>query len=86
MSQRFRTRADVDDLWKTVQPGPFSEKQAQWLRLQLCPVIVGVIEWIEWSRLNHLFCQLTLGLVLGPLGPKREEKDRKSKHAATSGA
>ena len=22
MSQRFRTRADADDLWQTVQPGP----------------------------------------------------------------
>ena len=27
MFQRFRIRADVDDLWQTVQPGPFSEKQ-----------------------------------------------------------
>ena len=42
MSQRFRIRADVDDLWQTVQPGPFSEKQPQWLTLQLCLVTVGV--------------------------------------------
>ena len=72
MSQRFRIRADVDDLWQTVQPGPFSEKQAQWLTLQLCLVTVGVTEWIECSRLNHLFYtndrrKLTPGSVLGPL-------------------
>ena len=30
-------------------------KQAQWLRLQFCPVTVGVTEWVECSRLNHLF-------------------------------
>ena len=30
---RFRIRADLDDRWQTVQPGPFSEKQAQWLTL-----------------------------------------------------
>ena len=41
MSQRFRSRADVDDLWQTVQLGPFREKQAQWLMLQLCLVTVG---------------------------------------------
>ena len=55
ISQRFRTRADVDDLWQTVQPGPFSEKQTQWLTLQLCLVTVGVTDWIECSRLDHLF-------------------------------
>ena len=53
--QRFRIRADFDELWQTVQPGPFSEKQPQWLTLQLCLVTVGVTEWIECSRLNHLF-------------------------------
>ena len=31
------------------------EKQPQWLTLQLCLVTVGVTEWIECSRLNHLF-------------------------------
>ena len=46
---------DDDDLWQTVQPGPFSEKQTQWLTLQLCLVTFGVTEWIECSRLNHLF-------------------------------
>ena len=54
MSQIFRVRADVDDLWQTVQPGSFSTKLAQWLTLQLCLVAVGVIEWIECSRLGHL--------------------------------
>ena len=29
ISQRIRIGADVDDLWQTVQPGPFSENQAQ---------------------------------------------------------
>ena len=48
-SQRFRIGAGVDDLWQTVQPGPISEKQAQWLMLQFCPVIFGVTEWIECS-------------------------------------
>ena len=33
---------DVDDLWQTVQPGPVSEKQAQWFMLQFCPVTLGV--------------------------------------------
>ena len=60
MSQRFRIRADVDDLWQTVQPGPFSEKQPQWLTLQLCLVTVGVTEWIDRRK-------LTPGSVLGPL-------------------
>ena len=55
VGQRFRIRADVDDLWQTVQPGPFSEKQAQWLTLQFCPVTLGVAEWIECSRLDHFF-------------------------------
>ena len=83
MPQRFRIRADVDDLWQTVQPGPFSEKQPQWLTLQLCLVTVGVTEWIECSRLNHLFYtndrrKLTPGSVLGPLrgrkGKARQDK------------
>ena len=47
--------AVVDDLWQTVQPGPGGEQQAQWIRLQFCQVTVGVAEWIECSRLNHLF-------------------------------
>ena len=51
----IQNRADVDDLWQTVQPGPFSEKQPQWLTLQFCLVTVRVTEWIECSRLNHLF-------------------------------
>ena len=83
MSQRFRIRADVDDLLQTVQPGPFSEKQPQWLTLQLCLVTVGVTEWIECSRLSHLFYtndrrKLTPGSVLGPLrgrnGKTRQDK------------
>ena len=41
MLQRFRIRAYVDDLCQTVQPNSFSEKQAQWLTLQLCLVAVG---------------------------------------------
>ena len=53
--QRFRTRADVDDLWQTDQPGSFNENQTQWLTLQLCLATVGVTEWIECSRLDHLF-------------------------------
>ena len=44
MSQRFRNRADADDLWQTVQPDPFSKKQAPWLTLQLCLITVGVTE------------------------------------------
>ena len=52
---RFRIRADVDSLWQTIQPGLFSEKQAQRLMLQLCLVIVGVTKWIECSQLNHHF-------------------------------
>ena len=39
--QIFRIRADIDDLWHTIQPGPFSENQAQWLTPQLCLVTVG---------------------------------------------
>ena len=35
---------DVNDIWQTVQPSIFSEKQAQWLRLQFCPITVGVTE------------------------------------------
>ena len=35
ISQRFRIRADVDELWQTVQPGPFSEKQTRWITQQL---------------------------------------------------
>ena len=31
------------------------EKQTQWLTLKLCLVTVGVTEWIECSRLDHLF-------------------------------
>ena len=50
-----RIGAEVDDLWQAVQPGPFSEKQIQWLMLQLCLVNVGVTEWIESSRLDHIF-------------------------------
>ena len=53
-NERFRTRADVDDLWQSVQPGPFSEKQTQWLALQLCLITFGVIEWIECSQFDHL--------------------------------
>ena len=67
ISQRFRIGADVDNPWQTVQPGPISEKQAQWLRLQFCPVTVGVTEWIGCSRLSHLFKQLA-GDPLAP-GP-----------------
>ena len=55
----IQNRADVDDLWQTVQSGRFSEKQAQWLMLQLstlyCPVTDGVTKCIECSRLNHVF-------------------------------
>ena len=36
--------ADDDGTRETVQPGPVSEEQAQWLRLQFCPVTVGVTE------------------------------------------
>ena len=79
MSQRFRIRADVDDLWQTVQPGPFSEKQPQWLTLQLCLVTVGVTEWIECSRLNHLFQtndrrKLATGSVLGNVRGRNGKK------------
>ena len=38
---KIQNWADVDDLWQTVQPGPFSEKWAQWLMLQLCLAAVG---------------------------------------------
>ena len=67
-----RPWTDVDGLWQTVQPGPFSEKQAQWLTLPLCLVTVGVTEWTECNRLYHLCKQmtgdkLTPGSVLGPL-------------------
>ena len=44
MSQRFRSRADVDGHWQAVQPAPFSKKQAQWLTLQHCLITVGVPE------------------------------------------
>ena len=54
VGQRFRSRADVDNLWQTVQPGSFSEKQVQWLMLQLCLVTVEVTEWIECSKLDDL--------------------------------
>jgi len=37
-SQRFRTRVDVDDLWHTVQPGPFSESRLH-LKLHAFPHI-----------------------------------------------
>ena len=72
MSQRFRIRADVDDLRQTFQPGPLSERQAQMLTLQLCLVTDGVTEWIECRRLNHLFQandwqKLAPGSVFGPL-------------------
>ena len=50
--QRFRIGADIDDLWQAVQQDPVSEKQAQWLMLQFCPVNFEVTEWIECSRLN----------------------------------
>ena len=82
--QGFRFGADVNDLWQTVQPGPVSEKQAQWLMLQFCPLTVGVTEWIECSRLNHLFEQLagdppTPGSVpypgRGATGKEEEEED-----------
>jgi len=85
MWRRFRIRAAVVDLWQAVQPGPFSGKQTQWLMLQLCLVIVGVTEWTECSRLNHLFKtndwqKLTPGSVLGPLrgemGKTRQHKTR----------
>ena len=55
MSQRFRMRPDIDVLLQAVKPGPFSEKQPQWLTLQLCLVTVGVTEWIECGRLQRLF-------------------------------
>ena len=52
---RFRIEAGADELWQTLQPGPISEKQAQWLRLQFCSVTVEVTEWIKCSQLIHLF-------------------------------
>ena len=57
----IQIRADVDDLWPTVQLGPFSEKQAQWFTLQLCLVAVRVIEYKR---------KLTAGSVLGHFGDK----------------
>ena len=64
--QRFRIGAVVDDLWQTVQPGPGGEQQAQRIRLQFCQVTFLVSEWIECSRLNHLFKLLIDGpLTLG---------------------
>ena len=59
MRQRVRIRADADDMWQTVRPGTFSEKQTQWLTLQLCLLTVGVTERIESSRIDHLFKQVT---------------------------
>ena len=59
MSQRFRSRADVDDLWQIIQPYPFREEQALRLTLQLYLVAVAVAEWIRCSRVDHLFKQLT---------------------------
>ena len=41
--------AGVDDLWQTVQLVSFSEKQVQWLTLQLSLVPVVVAEWTECS-------------------------------------
>ena len=66
---------------KNVQPGSFSEKQAQWLTLQLCLVTVGVTEWIECSRLDHLFYtngrrKLTPGSVLDPIWERNGSKKR----------
>ena len=37
-------RIHFADLWQTVQLGPVSKKQAQWLMLQSCPVTAGVTE------------------------------------------
>ena len=80
MSQRFKIRADVDDLWQTVQPGPFNEKQPQWLTLQLCLVTVGVTEWIECSRpplLNKRQAKTDPRVSpRPPSGAKREDKTR----------
>ena len=42
----FRIGADVDGLWQTFQPGPFSEKQAQCFTLQFCQVAVRAAKWI----------------------------------------
>ena len=40
---------------KLSNQAPSVQKQAQWLRLQFCPIAVEVAEWVECSRLNHLF-------------------------------
>ena len=42
MSQRFRIRTNFEDLWEIFQPGPFREKQPQWLTPQLCLATAGV--------------------------------------------
>ena len=52
-----------------------SEKQNQWLTLQLCLVTVGVTKSIECSQLNHLFKtndrqNVTTGSVLAPFRGK----------------
>ena len=41
------------DLWQTVQSGPFSEKQAQWLMLQLCLVTCGVHTRRRWGEVGY---------------------------------
>ena len=51
----FNGEGDDDDDDDDDLNCPFSEKQAQWLMLQFCPVTVGVTEWNEFSRFNHLF-------------------------------
>jgi len=52
----------------------------QWLTLQLCLVTVGVTEWIECSRLDHVFYRrkLTPVSVLGPLRGEMGHRDRQT--------
>ena len=55
MSQRFRIRADVDDLWQIVQQGPFGE--TEWIE---CSQLNHFLQTNERQK-------LTPGSVLGPL-------------------
>ena len=69
---------------QTVQPDPVSEKQAQWLTLQFCPVTVG--KQSRLSRANSVtsFKQLAgdpmaPGLVPGPVMGAKDKKKKKKK-------
>ena len=63
---------------------PFSEKQTQWLTLQLCLVTVGATEWIECSRLDHLLNKWHAKTdpkvsPRPPSGPNGKDKTRQDK-------